>query len=160
VAVVASSPQPSDIQKNGSEQTPPANYQNPTSPNRSAITKPSGQKRKQENYRERPRENKVLAWSERYKSLIDIITTIAVAAFTGVLTMFTVKLWKSGEKHSERELRAYVFVSEVSTRNFMPNARPETEALIKNSGQTPAYKLKIERSFDIHTLPRTEFRHV
>src|SRR5436309_8990733 len=41
--------------------------------------------------------------------IINCISTGVIAIFTVVLAAYTVRLWSSGERHAERELRAYVY---------------------------------------------------
>ncbi len=81
--------------------------------------------------------------------------TLALAVFTGVLavstsllSLFTYRLWSAtrdvvldGRDTAERQLRAYVFVSDTnydSTGVTFPNVVAYMPTM-KNSGQTPAY---------------------
>jgi hypothetical protein len=81
-----------------------------------------------------------LSWAASNDKAITAISTMCIASFTLTLFIATWLLWCSGERHAERQLRAYVNVdgAEVS---FKPG---ETVALvsIKNSGQTPAYNVR------------------
>jgi len=97
----------------------------------------------------------LLKFADRYGNAINALSTLVMAVFTVALFVSTHLLWKSGEKHSERELRAYVCLDGVTTPAFQGST--ETRALIRNRGQTPAYDLKVVATFDLHALPRTEF---
>jgi hypothetical protein len=71
-----------------------------------------------------------------------------MALFTIALFLATWLLYTAGERHSERELRAYVFPIKVEAFNFGIGKRLESFVQIKNSGQTPAYKLEcVVRTF-------------
>ncbi len=101
----------------------------------------------------------IFRWIDNHDKRVVAVATIVMAAFTVVLAIANYGLWKGARKHSERELRAYVSITEIGTRNFVPNGRAETKVTIKNSGKTPAYDLRIVTTFDIHKIPRDEFRH-
>jgi hypothetical protein len=90
-------------------------------------------------------------WPPLYGYRLKVTDTLLVA-FTFLLFCATIalwwstrKLWKSGELHSERELRAYVF---VVGKDFLiqgiEHERFVHRFSIVNSGQTPAYKLQVE----------------
>jgi hypothetical protein len=74
-----------------------------------------------------------------------VAATIVIAAFTGTLWWSTHKLWKAGEKHSERQLRAYVNVIDAFITHANDEWSPNFRIKIKNNGQTPAFKV-IDRS--------------
>lgn len=101
--------------------------------------------------------SKAFYFVREYNAEIVTLSTVIMALFTCALAISTQRLWKSGERHSERELRAYVSVTEINTTGFRPLSSPETAITIKNSGKTPAYDFKIERTFDLHKIPRNEF---
>ena len=82
-----------------------------------------------------------LTWAYATHDNIIAFGTIAIASFTYVLYRATNKLWKAGEVHSERQLRAYVFPQYSRIINFDTN--PIVQIVFKNSGQTPAYKMDI-----------------
>jgi hypothetical protein len=105
-----------------------------------------------------------LSWCEKYEVAINLFSGVAVALFTGVLGLYTIKLWKSGEKHSERELRAYVFPTDFKVRNFKtalssvdPSQRISAFVTIKNTGQTPAYKFTCQVKMIVGAFPQTDF---
>jgi hypothetical protein len=75
------------------------------------------------------------------------IGTIVIAAFTvilGVATWLlsgaTRDLVEGADKNAERQLRAYVLAFQARLTNFESDA-PTVEVVIKNSGQTPAYRV-------------------
>lgn len=81
-----------------------------------------------------------------------VAATIFIAAFTGTLWWSTHRLWKAGEIHSERQLRAYILVSEGRVFadhgmnrffNISVGSHPSSKFQFKNFGQTPAYDLQI-----------------
>lgn len=92
-----------------------------------------------------------------------------VAAFTGLLFFSTVLLWVSTERtlrhareSSERQLRAYVFVaaqaiSASPRRDIMLPIQSNSNALahmvFKNTGQTPAYDVRIYGEIDLVPWP-------
>src|SRR5437879_2941737 len=110
-SIAISSPQPTDVQKDGSHQTPPSNYQVDHSTSPAAMPEPRSDERQYENQDPSSSKNAFLNWCDKYEVVITLSAAIAVAVFTGLLTLFTVKLWQSGEKHSERELRAYLSIT-------------------------------------------------
>jgi hypothetical protein len=70
---------------------------------------------------------------------------------------------------ARRELRAYVGVIEGYVENLVPGAIPRAVVLIKNSGQTPAYKVAAtttcaagrfppDRTFDVNPPENADFR--
>jgi hypothetical protein len=86
---------------------------------------------------------------EGWSVVTNIIATVITAVATGVMAWFTISLtrytkllWTSGEKHSERELRAYVFYESADIAR--PDDFSEITARVKilNSGQTPAYRVR------------------
>ena len=80
-----------------------------------------------------------------------------MAAFTVALFAATYLLWKSGEKHSERELRAYVSVPGAGIGNFGASKRVQAKLHVRNCGQTPAYDLSLITTLGIRKLPRHDF---
>jgi hypothetical protein len=77
----------------------------------------------------------------------------------------TDKLWQAGERQlahlentAERQLRAYIFVSDAKVLNVVEGNGPmEARVIIKNFGQTPAYKVATVNgfAFDKYPLPPT-----
>jgi hypothetical protein len=82
--------------------------------------------------------------------------TIALALITGALAVYTAKLWSatrrlagSGEAAAQRQLRAYVGVSEVVREDQMEGRAPRVNITIRNFGATPAYKLAVAANAQI-----------
>jgi hypothetical protein len=76
---------------------------------------------------------------------ITAVSTSIIALFTFVLAISTIKLWRAGERHSERELRAYVgtaFARETLVQLIIDQP-PSAKIIIKNFGQSPAYDVSI-----------------
>ena len=153
VAIAASTPEPANIQEDGGNQTPPANNQAQTSPAPTAVTEGSSNKGQGTKQNAGSYKNEFLAWCERNQGVITLFSTVAVAIFTGILTVYTVKAWKS----SKQELRAYVGVDATSFTESPTKGVTKAELVIKNSGQTPAFDFRIKANFWYYTLPRTEF---
>jgi hypothetical protein len=159
ISISASTPQPTEIQTSGDNQSPPANYQTPTDSHPSLIAEPNGHERQNANRNQSTGKNAFLSWCKQNEGIITLGSTFFVALFTGILTLYTVKLWKSGEKHSERELRAYVGITDASiTKSVDPvKSLIKAQITIRNAGQTPAYDFNLITTFDFHEIPRTEF---
>jgi len=75
---------------------------------------------------------------------------IALALITGALAFYTARLWRatrrlveSGEGTAQRQLRAYVGVSEVAYEEQIDGRAPRVSITIRNFGATPAYKLAV-----------------
>ncbi len=84
--------------------------------------------------------------------IVNCISTAVIAVFTIVLAIYTILLWKSGEKHSERELRAYVSI--IPGRALIVKDKPQisgVECLVKNHGRTPAFEINF--LYGISILP-------
>jgi hypothetical protein len=84
---------------------------------------------------------------ESRDKLILGISTIFIAAFTALLACGTLLLFfatrnlvKGAEETAQKQLRAYVYVSSIDIIKVDSDTGPETTIVIKNSGQTPAYK--------------------
>lgn len=88
------------------------------------------------------------------------VMTAVLAAVTGVLAFYTYRLWHStsnlvieGHQTAQRELRAYVFPSQIARvtppANRAAFASPEVSILIQNFGKTPAYKLRVAARAEI-----------
>lgn len=69
--------------------------------------------------------------------------TVVIALFTLTLWWSTSKLWKAGEKHSERELRAYVWVKAIGLHDLEVGKLPYVIVEIRNAGKTPAYNATV-----------------
>lgn len=98
-----------------------------------------------------------LKWTKRYEAVINGFSAVVMAVFTVILTIYTVRLWKSGEKHSERELRAYVQVSKSCITRIGADLAPEAVLNIKNYGQTPAYDCRTSLTIAVRDFPGSDF---
>jgi hypothetical protein len=79
---------------------------------------------------------------ERRNAVYVALSGIAVAAFTLALFFATWLLWFGGERHSERELRAYVAIAggNIRVANITQGGQGFQIVIeLKNSGQTPGY---------------------
>jgi hypothetical protein len=83
------------------------------------------------------------------------LSAVITAIFTGTLWWSTRRLWKAGEIHSERQLRAYVMIDAVNVENLTLGGCPEARLTIKNSGQTPAFNLTHWARMGFYTFPLT-----
>jgi hypothetical protein len=68
--------------------------------------------------------------------------TAALAIYTGMLWRSTSDLVKQSEKHSERELRAYVGIRQNPTRNMQSVPTTTIYIYFKNHGKTPARNVR------------------
>ncbi len=73
---------------------------------------------------------------------ITALSTLFIALFTLTLWVSTHNLWKAGERHAERELRAYVAVVPAGIGNIDPNQRLAGSIQIINGGRTPAHGME------------------
>jgi hypothetical protein len=90
---------------------------------------------------------------------ITAVSTSIIALFTFVLAISTIKLWRAGERHSERELRAYVgtaFARETLVQLIIDQP-PSAKIIIKNFGQSPAYDVSISVKIAPGDYPLTIF---
>lgn len=71
------------------------------------------------------------------------VATVALAAFTWLLWRSTAALVKGADETAKRELRAYVFVNDARIEGVAAGDSPVATVLLKNSGQTPAYKVRV-----------------
>lgn len=100
--------------------------------------------------------------TEICKTFWEKTTSDPVAAFTLVLAFSTIGLWVAtlliyvaGERHSERQLRAYVMIDTVDIENVSLGGNPEATLNIKNFGQTPATDLTCWATMGFSTFPLT-----
>jgi hypothetical protein len=81
-----------------------------------------------------------------------VIATSGLWIFTAFLWGSTKRLVSGSEMTAERQLRAYVFVTQV--RVIDPDSdNPSAEIMIKNTGQTPAYKVTVEAAANRENFP-------
>lgn len=85
-----------------------------------------------------------------HSSAVIAVAAIALALLTGALAFYTANLWRdtrrlieNGEASAQRQLRAYVGVSEVVFEEEIEGRAPRVSLTIKNFGATPAYKLAV-----------------
>jgi hypothetical protein len=107
---------------------------------------------------------KFLQFVERYEKAIVAISTIFIALFTVVLAIATYFLWhatrdlvQGAALTSERQLRAYVSVTNAAVINFGKPESLQADILYKNTGQTPAYKLTVWATIAVAKYPLGEF---
>jgi hypothetical protein len=62
--------------------------------------------------------DRVVNYVEQKDKFVVALSTIVMATFTIALFIATLLLWIGGERHSERELRAYVFPVEIKVENW------------------------------------------
>lgn len=94
-------------------------------------------------------------WEHATHDNISAAAAVVVAIFTWTLWRSTRLLWVSGERHSERQLRAYVMVDIVDIDNLSMGGNPEATLTFKNSGQTPAVELTHWAAMGFSTFPLT-----
>jgi hypothetical protein len=97
-----------------------------------------------------------------YSALITALATGAIGYFTLTLKRSTDKLWDAGERqlaqsqeNSERQLRAYIHVSEAK---FINLGFPMAEFMVHfvNTGQTPAHNVFATIGIDLTDFPLTK----
>ena len=100
---------------------------------------------------------KIMKFVREYNAEIVAISTAIMGLFTIALFIATWLLYWGGERHSERELRAYVFPISVKVTNFQTPTPLLAVVQIRNSGQTPAYRLTCTTRLIICPFPNTDF---
>jgi hypothetical protein len=80
----------------------------------------------------------VFLWDHATHDNISAAAAVVIAIFTLTLWRSTRLLWLSGERHSERQLRAYLMIDAVELSNIAIGGQPEARLTIKNYGRTPA----------------------
>lgn len=125
--------QPSDLQTNPNPQVDQGSQQQGQ----------GGSKNKENN--QRPKEG-LWEWflnvSASNDKAIVAISTIVIAAFTALLFIATILLWSGGERHSERELRAYLSATPFMVLNWgMEKEFIGVDCHFENHGQTPAFEV-------------------
>jgi hypothetical protein len=73
---------------------------------------------------------------------ITALSTLFIALFTLTLWTSTHSLWKAGELHGERELRAYIAAIPAGIQQINPNDRLIVQYAIQNGGATPAHDVE------------------
>jgi hypothetical protein len=78
---------------------------------------------------------------------------VVTAVATAMAAWYTRREWESSVDNGHRQLRAYVFPDQASFV-WQGNAKPiAAEISIKNSGQTPAYKLSTAIAVSVNEFP-------
>ena len=78
---------------------------------------------------------------------------ILTALATATAAWYTRKEWQSSVDNGRRQLRAYVF-PETATLHWSGSAKPMVaEITLKNSGQTPAYRVAAELAINVREYP-------
>jgi hypothetical protein len=116
-------------------------------------------------YVERKNPKRVLQnWCVRFVNYVEqkdkalvALSSIVMALFTVVLSIATILLWTGGERHSERELRAYVFPVEIKVENFKTQTPIVAFVKVENSGNTPAHKFTCYAKMVAGPLPQKDF---
>jgi hypothetical protein len=88
-----------------------------------------------------------------FRDAATAVATVLIAIFTFTLWQSTSRLWRAGERHSERELRAYILATKPKITQLEVGKRIEIDAPYKNFGQTPAYDVIAESWLDILAMP-------
>jgi len=101
--------------------------------------------------------NNFVQGTKRNNEVVVALSTFVMAVFTVALFIATRALWKSGERHSERSLRAYVFPTEIKVENVKTSTPVVAFVEVKNSGQTPAYNFICQAKMTAGEFPQTDF---
>ena len=124
------------------------------------AAEPSIEKQKHESdERTREKENdhsritRIVKFVREYNAEVVAISTAVMALFTVALFAATFALWFGGERHSRRELRAYISVSPGFVFFFAtpPTTNIVVRCILANHGKTPAFRLNTV--FDIGVFP-------
>jgi hypothetical protein len=81
-----------------------------------------------------------------------LVFTLVFSGAAAVAAWLTVRTMK---RTAERQLRAYVFPVHVRMENFGPGLAPTAKITVRNTGQTPAYKLQVVTGILLMKLPYT-----
>jgi len=125
--------------------------------NSTPVESPTGQQQADNGQNKEAEQNNYRHDGISYSDIINIVSTAVIAAFTVVLAIYTVKLWRSGEKHSERDLRAYISVAGANIQKSPLLDRINARVQIRNSGRTPAYAVRRSINIIIGPPATTEF---
>jgi hypothetical protein len=82
-----------------------------------------------------------------------LIFVIITAAATAMAAWYTRREWQSSVDNGHRQLRAYVFPDQANLVWGGTGKPTVAEIVIKNSGQTPAYKLSTSMATGIAPYP-------
>jgi hypothetical protein len=143
-------------QKNSGQQTAPSTQPLPAIPEIGA----EGTDRKGQSKSKEGSEQGTEFWPPFYGYRLKVTDTL-LAGITFLLFLATFALWlatrklvRSAEKTAQRQLGAYVFVSGARIiHGITDNNILEVHVEIKNSGQTPAYKMMAVTGLHFDTYP-------
>jgi hypothetical protein len=79
----------------------------------------------------------------KYGEWLIFLATVALFVATVALVWATWALAAGAERTAQRQLRAYVHITETRLPQISVGAHPTVHASIKNAGQTPAYNVSI-----------------
>jgi len=104
-----------------------------------------------------------MAWGWNIIISISDLLEKHIAAITAVIAVAAVVQWRESRKASERQLRAYlsVVIGQGGHIQDRPNGvRFEGSPIIRNSGQTPAYKVRLWHRAEVlpnNVIPNFDF---
>ena len=95
-----------------------------------------------------------VTWEERHWIEYGVFAFVLITAIaTATAAWYTRKQWESTADNGHRQLRAYVF-PEQANLIWQGAAKPTAaEVVIKNSGQTPAYRLSTATTIVVSDYP-------
>ena len=95
-----------------------------------------------------------VAWEQRHWIEYGVFAFVLITALaTATAAWYTRKQWESTADNGHRQLRAYVF-PEQANLVWQGAAKPTAaEIVIKNSGQTPAYRLSSATTIIVRDYP-------
>lgn len=132
----SSPPNPTGVPEKANNQKPPSAQYNNSSPSFIPTANSEGDKGEAENKTPSEPKSYFLRLCDRFEVPINLFSAVAVAFFTAILTIYTIKMWKT----SKQELRAYVGITSTGIRLIQGLSRISARVEIKNSGQTIAYR--------------------
>src|SRR6266496_2070416 len=126
-------------------QTLPAQHNDSTNPSvekqKSEADQRTGEK-ENENKSKKNLISRVFQFIREYNAEIVTLSTAIMALFTVALFIATFLLWSGGERHSERELRAYLSATPFMVLNWgMEKEFIGVDCHFENHGQTPAFEI-------------------
>jgi hypothetical protein len=92
-------------------------------------------------------------WDNVTPSNVSAAATVVIALFTVTLWLSTYRLWKAGETHSERELRAYIVAAVQADIVGFHSSKPKIVLSFMNAGQTPAHNVRLWTSSAVAVFP-------
>jgi hypothetical protein len=131
-ATIRSQPEPT---KNEYDQQQPQTEQREAQPNTDSYGQNQPERWTKYKQQIKERWTRFIEFTEKYDKAIVALSTLGIFLFTLALFLATFLLYTAGERHSERQLRAYIFASDVKVRQF--TTIPRVTAEFKNFGQTP-----------------------